>query len=117
MKIDGDVSSNEPPKMRFSIFCEGFTVSLNAERTGNGVYEINVPILEGVAHAGEYEAHVEVFIDGKHFVPLKETVRFKQEVKPTVKIANKTVEELKESEIKITAKPVIIKKTDKIISA
>lgn len=118
MKIDGEVNSKEPPKMRFSIVSEGVTLSLNAKRVDNGVYEINVPKLKGMLEAGEYEANVEVFIDGKHFVPLKETVRLKQEVKPTVKISEAVKTTKTEPEITIESiqvrKPVL-KKTEEIV--
>lgn len=119
MKIDGEVSSKEPPKMRFSIVHEGITFSLNAKRVDNGVYEINVPKLKGILEAGEYEANVEVFIDGKHFVPLKETVKLKQEMKPTVKIAESAKPAKAESEItvqKIEIKKPVIKKTDEVVT-
>lgn len=118
MKIDGDVSSTEPPKMRFSILCDDFTFSLNATRIDNGVYEIKIPKLVGIFEPGEYEANVEVFIDGKHFVPLKETVNLRQELQPVVKVGTMpssgersapkvTIEKIK--------KPVITK-TDEIIT-
>lgn len=118
MKIDGEVSSKEPPKMRFSIMNEGVTISLNAKRIDNGVYEINVPKLKNILKAGEYEANVEVFIDGKHFIPLKETVILKQELKPTVKLGESTKSP---SEPTITVesikiKPASIKKTEEIVT-
>lgn len=119
MKIDGEVSSAEPPKMRFSIVHEGITLSLNAKRVDNGVYEINVPKLKGILEAGEYEANVEVFIDGKHFIPLKETVKLKQEMKPTVKISESTTPAKADTEItveKIEIKKPVIKKTDEVVT-
>lgn len=119
MKIDGEVSSKEPPKMRFSIVHEGITFSLNAKRVDNGVYEINVPKLKGILEAGEYEANVEVFIDGKHFVPLKETVKLKQEMKPTVKISESAKPAKADTEItveKIEIKKPVIKKTDEVVT-
>jgi len=88
MKIDGDVVSKEPPQMRFSIVGESFTYSVDAKRVENGIYEINIPKLKGVFESGEYDANVEIFIDGKHFIPLKEKVKLKQEIKPTVTIAS-----------------------------
>lgn len=119
MKIDGEVNSSEPPKMRFSIVKEDVTFSLNAKRIDNGVYEINVPKLLGIMEAGEYEANVEVFIDGKHFVPLKETVKFKQEIKPTVKIAESAKPSKTDTQItvdKIEIKKPIIKKTSEVLT-
>lgn len=114
MKIDGDVSSPQPPQMRFSIIGESMTVSLNAKRIDNGVYEITVPALDGVLEAGTYDANVEVFIDGKYFVPLKENVILKKEPKPTVKISESVTAEPPAPTVKIS-KPVI-RKTEETIT-
>ncbi len=119
MKIDGEVSSKEPPKMRFSIVHDGFIFSLNAKRVDNGVYEVNVPKLKGIFEAGQYEANVEVFIDGKHFVPLKETIKLKEEMKPTVKIAEPAKPAKADAEItveKIEIKKPVIKKTGEVVT-
>lgn len=114
MKIDGEVASAQPPQMRFSIIGESMTVSINAKRIENGIYEISIPVLEGVLGAGEYDANVEVFIDGKHFVPLKESIVLKQEPKPTVKISESVTESIPEPVV--TVKKLGIKKTDETIT-
>lgn len=115
MKIDGEVSSREPPVMRFSIVNKDIIISLNANRIDNGVYEIHIPVLKGILDAGEYQANVEVFIDGKHFIPLKETVKLKQELKPIVKISESATKQvISDTNIsidKIEIKRPIIKKT------
>ena len=120
MKIDGEVNSSEPPRMRFSIVNENMTISLVAKRVDNGIYQISVPKMVGILEAGEYEANVEVFIDGKHFIPLKETVHFKQEVKPTVKISESSRSTPTSGQItleNIQIKKPLIKKTNQIINS
>lgn len=89
MQIDGDVSSAQKPTMRFSIVSEGFTFSVPAKRIDNGIYEVSCPKLKGILKAGDYDVNVEVFIDDKHFVPLKDKIRLKEELKPTVKLAER----------------------------
>lgn len=122
MKIDGEVSSAEPPKMRFSIIKENIIFSLNANRVDNGIYEITIPKLKGILEAGDYVANVEVFIDGKHFIPLTENIKLKQNLKPSVKLS----ENVKESSKSVTldninikkseVKPITVKKTDQIVT-
>lgn len=88
MKIDGDAGGSTP-KMRFSIVSEDFTFSIPAERVENGIYEIHCPKLKGILVPGEYEVMVEVFIDDKHFVPMTDTIRLKEEVKPVVTMSER----------------------------
>lgn len=83
MKIDGD-AVGATPSMRFSIVSENFTLSIPAELVENGVYEIRCPRLKGILPPGEYTVNAEVFIDDKHFVPLSDTIRLKEAVKPVV---------------------------------
>lgn len=120
MQIDGDVSSSRKPEMRFSIVSEGFTFSVPARRVDNGVYEVTCPKLKGILKAGEYAVQVEVFIDDKHFVPMSDTIRLKEELKPTVKLAER--HEPKPAEISVAIKHVVatkrpvLTKTEEIIS-
>jgi hypothetical protein len=83
MKIDGD-AVGATPTMRFSIVSENFSLCIPAELVENGVYEIRCPRLKGILPPGEYSVNAEVFIDDRHFVPLTDTIRIKEEVKPVV---------------------------------
>jgi hypothetical protein len=66
---------------------EGLRYSFESKPSSDGVYEIAFPVMEGKIAAGEYQAQVEIMVDGKYFVPLQETVKFTKAVKPTVKLA------------------------------
>jgi hypothetical protein len=92
MKIDGDVKGDT--QLRFTVLDEGLRYSFESKATSDGVYEIAFPVMEGKIAAGEYQAQVEIMVDGKYFVPLQETVKFTKMVKPTVKLA----EQMKKSE-------------------
>lgn len=89
MQIEGDVKS-DAPEMRFSIMSEGLRYSFPATLVEEGVYKIDFPQMLGKINEGEYEAAVEIIVDGKYFQPLSETVKFTKEVKPIVKM-NETV--------------------------
>lgn len=84
MEIEGDTS--DKPEMRFCVEFAQYTLALKAKRLSSGVYEITCPKLKGLTEAGSYTANVEVYIGDKRFVPLTETVKVKQDVKPVVKI-------------------------------
>lgn len=123
MKIDGD-AGGDTPKMRFSIVSENFTFSIPAERVENGVYEVHCPKLKGILPPGDYAVNVEVFIDDKHFIPMSDTIRLKETVKPTVtmstrKPAAKPVTEasiaITVTESKAAPKKPSLTKTDSII--
>lgn len=109
MHIEGDVKQ-DAPQLRFSVLSEGLRYSFNSSRTSAGVYQIDFPKMLGKITEGEYSAEVEIILDGKHFVPLQETVRFTKEVKPTVKLAETAVAPTAAPSIKIgsvkVAKPV-----------
>ncbi len=106
MKIDGDVSSSRKPEMRFSIISEGFTFSVPARRVDNGIYEVSCPKLKGILKAGDYDVNVEVFIDDKHFIPLTDKIRLKEELKPTVKLAERHEPKQVEMQVAVAVKKV-----------
>ncbi len=123
MKIDGDVGTSRLPSMRFSIVSEDFTFSIPATRVENGIYEVACPKLKGILKPGEYEVMVEVFIDEKHFVPMTDTIRIKEEVKPVVTMVDKKkpakVTEVSVAVTKIDATPLFenkLTKTTEIIT-
>lgn len=115
MKIDGDVSSSDPPIMRFVIHCTDMALSFIADRVDNGVYEINIPKLAGIVDPGEYESDVEVIVDGKYFIPLKDKIRLRKDLQPVVKISDSGKPSHELSVSNITIKKPVIKKTDEII--
>ncbi len=121
MQIDGDVDGSRKPSMRFSIVGENFVFSIPAKRVDNGIYEVACPKLKGIMKAGEYDVNVEVFIDDKHFVPLKDKIRIKEELKPTVKLAERH-EPKPEVSVAVAVKKVeetrapVLKKTDEIVT-
>lgn len=85
MAIEGDVKT-DAPEMHFTVMSEGLRYSFPATRHENGVYKVNVPQMLGKINEGEYDAIVEIIVDGKYFKPLTETVKFTKEVKPIVKM-------------------------------
>lgn len=85
MKLDGDTDGSQP-KLRLSVLSEGVRYSFDATSNGDE-YKIDFPVMEGKIEAGEYEAHVEITIGDRYFVPLTETVKFTKKVKPVVKLA------------------------------
>jgi len=93
MEIEGDTSSRGKSEMRFCVEFDNYTLTLKAKKVEDGVYEIKCPKLKGLAEVGTYTANVEVFIDNKRFIPLTETVTVKQEIKPTVKLAESKTQE------------------------
>jgi hypothetical protein len=86
MKIEGDVK-DEAAQLRFSVLAEGIRYSFNSTETEDGVYKIDFPTMTGKITEGVYPAEIEIIVDGKHFVPLEETVKFIKEIKPTVKLS------------------------------
>ena len=97
MEIEGDI--NDKPEMRFCIEFADFILTLKGKKVEDNFYEITCPKLKGLVETGSYTANVEVYIADKRYVPLTETVKIKQEVKPTVKLS--------ESKVSIPAAPAI----------
>lgn len=100
MRIEGD-AGQDTPQLRFSVISEGLRYSFDSVQTSDGVYQIEFPTMLGKLSEGVYPAEVEIILDGKHFVPLEETVRFTREVKPTVKLAEAMAQVQKETEVKV----------------
>lgn len=94
MVIDGDVKRDDT-QLRFSILAEGIRYSFDSIKRSSGVFDIQFPSLLGKITEGEYPAEVEIIVDGKYFSPLKETVRFTKELKPTVKLSESSAPEPK----------------------
>ena len=46
-------------------------------REENGTVTATIPKLKGILPAGQFEARLEVVLDGKYFMPLKESIEFK----------------------------------------
>lgn len=115
MHIDGDVKK-EAPQLRFSVLAEGMRYTFNSRQTEAGVYEIEFPKMLGKITEGEYPAEVEIIVDGKHFVPLEETVKFTKEVKPTVKLAETFAQVQQETDVKVKLGSLKVQKPKKIIS-
>jgi hypothetical protein len=103
MEIEGEVGSSEKPEMRFCLELHDYTLSMKAVRIGNGVYEITCPKLKGLAENGTYNASVEVYIGDKRFVPLTETVKVKQELKPVVKMTEAKVDKPAAVSVKVAS--------------
>lgn len=85
MEIEGSVHGKTD--MRLSVLNEGLRYSFNAKHMGGTGWEIEFPKMIGKINEGTYDAEIEIIVDGKHFVPLTETVNFTKEIKPTVKLA------------------------------
>jgi hypothetical protein len=122
MQIDGDASGT--PVMRFSIIAENFSVSVNAERIDNGVYEVNIPKLKGVLPAGQYKVVADVFI-GDQYLPavLEDKITLKGPPTASVKLAESVRKPTpKTPEVKVSVTKVeekvgpVLTKTDQIIT-
>ncbi len=62
--------------IRFII--EGPTYGIVCKCTeSNGTITASIPKLKGILPAGQFDAKLEVVIDGKYFVPLRESIEFK----------------------------------------
>lgn len=85
MEIEGEVK-NEAAELRFSVISEGMRYSFPGREVSKGVYAIDFPEMLGKITEGEYKADVEIIVDGRHFTPLTETVKFTKELKPVVKM-------------------------------
>ncbi len=85
MEIEGDI--NDKPEMRFCIEFDNYTLNLKGTKLDGNFYEITCPKLKGLTETGTYAANVEVYIGDKRFIPLTETVRVKQDIKPVVKLS------------------------------
>ena len=99
MKIEGDIKG-ATPQLRLSVLAEGLRYSFGATQTSPHVYQIDFPVMEGKINEGQYDAQVEIMVDGKYFVPLEEKINFTREIKPSVKLAEAVAENVQEVKVK-----------------
>lgn len=121
MQMEGDVQGKAD--MRFSVISEGVRYSFDAKQVEEGVYEFEFPKMLGKINEGAYDAEIEIIVDGKHFVPLTETVKFTKEAKPTVKLEETSVAapvasavKVKLGEVTKKAPPVIVESVRNLLT-
>ncbi len=116
MHIDG---VDAQPELRFSVMVEGMRLSFPGRAISEGVYEIAFPQLDGRVPVGEYNAEVEVIVDGRHFSPLSETVNFTKEIKPQVSLrehmSKVAAPSIKISQIKKAAPLLVIENVQSLV--
>ncbi len=112
MHINGDVDKSKA-ELRLSVISEGVRYSFTGTKSGKDNYEVRFPKMLGRIDEGQYPAEIEILIDGKHFVPLTETINFTKEIKPTVKLS----ERAPDKEIAVTMKRISSPIVEKIVSA
>lgn len=102
--IQGTVE--KPSLIRFIIEGEKFEVSCFVHEQGSNLYA-KVPPLKGMLKEGTYNARLELVIDNKVFIPLRETI----ELKPVAEVmVNKQIKKtpIKENiQINIKLKPLM----------
>ena len=90
------------PEARFIIENQGFNISYPCLQTNEGV-EVEISGLKNILKAGDYQARLEIVLENKLYVPLRDVITFE----PTVEIAAAApVKEVKESVVmgKVTVK-------------
>lgn len=100
-----------PAKVR--LFCEGSDVSyvFNGKAAGqDGLIQFDVPPMVGKLKEGKYVANVEVLVENKYFTPVQFNLNFKKPVSVVAESLN-VVARKPAPEVKVTATPVVVKKT------
>jgi hypothetical protein len=90
------------PEARFIIEDKAFSISYPCIQTNEGV-EVEIGGLKDILKAGDYQARLEIVLENKLYVPLRDVITFE----PTVEIAAaKPTKEVKESVVmgKVTVK-------------
>lgn len=90
------------PEARFIIEDKEFSISYPCFQTNEGV-EVEIKGLKNILRAGDYQARLEIVLENKLYVPLRDVITFE----PTVEIAaSKPIKQLKESIVmgKVTVK-------------
>lgn len=90
LEMQGDVTGTAI--VRVIIEYNMFNLCFIADKKDAGVYSVAIPKLDNIVQPGEYSCTVEVIIGNKYFTPLKDTVKFKKDFTPVIKIKNKKVE-------------------------
>jgi hypothetical protein len=76
-------SVSADPRVTMTIDAGAYSIGLPARRIGIGKYSVSAPVLEGILPEGEHDMRVEVVIDGRHFVPITDTVRARPDPRAT----------------------------------
>lgn len=84
----------EPPECRFVIELESYCLMLHCKHSGEQI-EVDVPPLKNMTQAGDKNVRLEVIIDGKIFVPMKDIINFE----PCIEIESKAKPVVKPEEM------------------
>lgn len=76
--------TTESPEYRFIIELDHFSIMLKCRQVGSGV-EVDIPPLKSISGAGDKNVRLEVVLDGKVFVPLRDVINFE----PCIEIESK----------------------------
>jgi hypothetical protein len=106
LEIQG--TTEKANSIRFVIEGPDYDISCKCRQDGGNI-TAHIPKLKGVLTAGVYESRLEIIIDGKIFVPLKESI----ELNPLVEfdVSKKALKPVKEG-VKVTVKkPLVAEET------
>lgn len=101
-------TSERASSVRLIIEGKDYDISCKCD-IGNGTINANIPKLKGILESGAHDVRLEVIVDNKLFVPLKETIEFERLIETNVGSAN--IKTLKE-DVKTTPKLTISTKCD-----
>jgi hypothetical protein len=94
----------EPPEYRFVVELDMFSLMLKCRQVGEQI-EVSIPPLKNITGAGDKDVRLEVLIDGKLFVPLKDVINFE----PCIEIESKAKPVIKPEDM-VKIGPVSVKK-------
>jgi hypothetical protein len=101
MAISG---TNEPPECRFVVDLGSMQLMLPCVSEGDQI-TVEVPPLKNFTQAGDKQVRLEVVIDGKLFVPMKDVINFE----PCIEIESKAKPVIKPEEM-VKVGNVVVKK-------
>jgi hypothetical protein len=86
--------TSESPECRFVIELEEYCLMLHCKHSGEQI-EVDVPPLKNMTSAGDKNVRLEVIIDGKIFVPMRDIINFE----PCIEIESKAKPVIKPEEM------------------
>ena len=95
-------SVNKPPKVRVLLEQKDMRFCVDATKVGK-MYSVVIPKMKNIMEAGSCDAHMEIIIDNKFFVPWESQIEFDKEVQTP---AAPIVEEIQKPPTPVAPKPV-----------
>lgn len=111
MEFEAEIfgTADKPSSIRFVIEGPDFELGCKVIEEGNTI-KVQVPKLKGILASGVYESRLEVVINDKLFVPMRESIEFNPNVELDIK--TKGVTSIKEG-VKITPKSKVVSEDTK----